>query len=99
MQTHIITLPQTGYVRQPLLVGDSKTGAPGILPFSASTLWRRVRAGTFPAPLKLSERITAWKAEDVHRWLNEQGHLLVSQGKRVVATPTGRGFAVSEAKS
>lgn len=69
MQSQIITLPQTGYVRQPLLVGDTKTGKLGILPFSASTLWRRVRSGTFPAPVKLSERVTAWKAEDVHRWL------------------------------
>lgn len=73
MQNQVITLPQTGYVRQPLLVGDSKTGAPGILPFSASTLWRRVRAGTFPAPLKLSERVTAWKAEDIRQWLDAQG--------------------------
>lgn len=96
MQTHIITLPQTGYVRQPLLVGDSKTGAPGILPFSASTLWRRVRAGTFPSPLKLSERITAWKAEDVHRWLDEQSHLLGSPRKRVLSVATGQAFPTSE---
>jgi len=68
-----ITLPQTGYVRQPLLIGDSKSGTPGVLPFSASTLWRRVRAGTFPAPVKLSARITAWKAEDIRQWLDAQG--------------------------
>ncbi|MCQ4145642.1 AlpA family transcriptional regulator [Vogesella sp. AC12] len=73
MQTQVITLPQTGYVRQSLLVGDAKTGIPGILPFSASTLWRRVRAQTFPAPLKLSERVTAWKAEDIRQWLDAQG--------------------------
>lgn len=73
MHNQVITLPQTGYVRQPLLVGDSKNGAPGILPFSASTLWRRVRAGTFPAPVKLSDRITAWKAEDIRKWLDTQG--------------------------
>lgn len=73
MQTQIITLPQTGYVRLPLLVGEAKTGKPGVLPFSASTLWRRVRLGTFPAPVKLSERVTAWKAEDIRQWLDEQG--------------------------
>lgn len=72
MAQHIITLPQTGYVRQPLLVGNDKNGTPGILPFSASTLWRRVRAGTFPAPVKLSARITAWKAEDIQQWINAQ---------------------------
>lgn len=73
MKTQIITLPQTGYVRLPLLVGDARTGMPGILPFSPSTLWRRVRAGTFPAPVKLSKRVTAWRAEDVRQWLDEQG--------------------------
>lgn len=73
MQTQVITLPQTGYVRQHLLVGDAKTGTPGILPFSASTLWRRVRSGSFPAPVKLSERVTAWKAEDIRQWLDAQG--------------------------
>lgn len=72
MQTQVITLPQTGYIRQSILVGDNKTGMPGVLPFSASTLWRRVRAGTFPAPIKLSERVTAWKAEAIRQWLDEQ---------------------------
>lgn len=42
MQNQTITLPQTGFVRQSTLVGDRRTGTPGILPFSASTLWRRV---------------------------------------------------------
>lgn len=58
-------LPVTGYVR----ISDLRP----ILPFSDSTIWRRVRAGTFPAPVKLSERVTAWKAEDVRQWLQEQG--------------------------
>ena len=58
-------LPATGFVRLPILRP--------IVPFSDSTLWRRVRAGTFPAPVKLSERVTAWRAEDIRAWLNDQG--------------------------
>ncbi len=58
-------LPATGFVRLP--------GLRPIIPFSDSTLWRRVRAGTFPAPVKLSDRITAWKAEDIRKWLDAQG--------------------------
>ncbi|MCG9078201.1 helix-turn-helix transcriptional regulator [Laribacter hongkongensis] len=73
MQNQTITLPQTGFVRQSTLVGDRRTGTPGILPFSASTLWRRVRNGTFPAPLRLSERVTAWRAEDVRAWIESAG--------------------------
>lgn len=43
-----------------------------VVPFSAATLWRMVRAGTFPAPVKLSARVTAWKCGDVREWLSAQ---------------------------
>lgn len=55
-------LAATGYVRQSQLI-------PAIVPFSSATLWRKVRAGTFPAPVKLSERVTAWRVEDVRAWM------------------------------
>lgn len=58
-------LPVTGFVR----LSDLRP----IIPFSDSTLWRRVRLGTFPAPVKLSERVTCWRAEAVRQWLDEQG--------------------------
>ncbi|MBP9527142.1 AlpA family phage regulatory protein [Laribacter hongkongensis] len=73
MQHQTFDIPQTGYVRQIQLVGDYRTGARGVLPFSATTLWRRVRAGTFPAPIKLSRRITCWRAEDVRAWIESAG--------------------------
>ncbi|CAM3388853.1 helix-turn-helix transcriptional regulator [Paracidovorax anthurii] len=59
------TLPASGFIRQRLLLQ--------CIPFSKSTLWRRVKAGAFPAPLRLSEGITAWRAEEVHRWIAERG--------------------------
>ena len=55
-------LPETGFVRQAQLLD-------GMIPFSASTLWRKVRAKTFPAPVKLSAGVTAWKAEEVREWI------------------------------
>jgi predicted DNA-binding transcriptional regulator AlpA len=55
-------LPTTGYVRQAQLIPD-------ILPFSSATLWRMVKAGDFPKPVKLSERITAWPVEAVRAWM------------------------------
>lgn len=58
------TLPDTGFVRQKLLLR--------FVPFSKSTLWRRVKAGLFPAPVQLSIGITAWRAEDIRRWIAEQ---------------------------
>lgn len=42
------------------------------LPFARATLWRRVRSGTFPAPVKVSAKITAWKRSDVEAWVAAQ---------------------------
>lgn len=39
---------------------------------SRSTLWRRVNDGTFPRPLKLSERVTVWRSEDIEAWMKQQ---------------------------
>lgn len=55
------TLPETGFVRQSQLKG--------IIPFSAATLWRKVAKKTFPAPVKLSVGVTAWKVEEVRAWM------------------------------
>ncbi|UEC01751.1 helix-turn-helix transcriptional regulator [Burkholderia vietnamiensis] len=57
------SLPDTGFVRQKLLLR--------FVPFSKSTLWRRVGEGKFPSPVKLSAGITAWRVEDVRRWISE----------------------------
>ncbi len=43
----------------------------GLINVSKSTLWHWVKIGKFPQPIKLSERVTVWKAEDVERFLAE----------------------------
>jgi prophage regulatory protein len=58
-------MPATGYMRQSQLI-------PAIFPISSATLWRKVKAGTFPKPVKLGPRITAWRVEDIRK-LIEQG--------------------------
>jgi prophage regulatory protein len=55
-------LPGDAYIRQARLLGD-------VLPVSRSTLWRWVNAGTFPAPVKLSAGLIAWRVQDVRIWL------------------------------
>jgi predicted DNA-binding transcriptional regulator AlpA len=39
------------------------------VPFSPSTLWRKVRKGEFPAPIKVSAGVTAWRVGDIRAWL------------------------------
>ncbi|MBK7901188.1 MAG: AlpA family phage regulatory protein [Betaproteobacteria bacterium] len=65
MSTAILTLPETGFLRQPQVLA--------FVPISKSTLWRRIQARTFPDPVKLSERVTVWRAEDIRRWIGQQG--------------------------
>ncbi len=63
-------LPDSAFIREAQLVQSPKRPEiPAPLPFSAPTLWRKVKAGTFPAPVKLSDRVTAWRVSDVRKWL------------------------------
>jgi predicted DNA-binding transcriptional regulator AlpA len=42
------------------------------LGISKNTIWRLVREGKFPKPIKLSEKVTVWKACDVLAWLDSK---------------------------
>lgn len=53
------TLPSTGFLRLPQVLQ--------FIPVSKSTWWDGVKSGRFPKPIQLSERITAWRAEDIHK--------------------------------
>lgn len=56
-----VRLPATGFVRIDTILQ--------FIPIGRSTLWARVKAGTFPAAHKLGPKTTAWKAESVHQWI------------------------------
>jgi predicted DNA-binding transcriptional regulator AlpA len=40
----------------------------GRLPLSANSIWRLVREGNFPKPVKLSAGVTAWRLDDIVAW-------------------------------
>ena len=66
-------LPDSAFIREAQLVQSPKRpDTPAPLPFSAPTLWRKVKAGTFPRPIKLSERVTAFKVGEVRAWMTAQ---------------------------
>ncbi len=67
-------LPDSAFNRESQLVQCHKRpDRPVPLPFSAPTLWRKVKAGSFPRPIKLSVRVTAWRVGDIRAWLEAQG--------------------------
>jgi hypothetical protein len=66
-------LPDSAFIRESQLVQSPKRpDHPAPLPFSAPTLWRKVAAGTFPKPIKLSQRVTCWKVGEVRAWMTAQ---------------------------
>ncbi len=58
--THEPTLPQTGFVRLKQILAPR-----GPIPVSKSTWWAGVKDGRFPKPMKLGDRITVWRVEEI----------------------------------
>lgn len=50
-------VPETGFLRLPQVLS--------IIPVGKTSWWKGVKTGRFPKPVKLSERCTAWRAEDI----------------------------------
>lgn len=51
-------LLQTGFLRLPEVLK--------LYPVSKSTWWTGVKSGRYPQSVKLGERCTAWRLEDIH---------------------------------
>ncbi len=54
-----------GYLRLPQVLR--------LFPVSKSTWWQGVKDGKFPKPVKLTERTTAWRVEDIYKFLESVG--------------------------
>lgn len=54
-------LPSEGFARLPQVIHA--------LGVSRATLWRGVRNGIFPKPIKLTERTTVWRVEDIRAFI------------------------------
>lgn len=57
MQIQKSLLPEVGFIRIKEVLK--------IFPIGRSTWWDGVKDGRFPKPVKLGERTTAWKVEDI----------------------------------
>lgn len=61
-------LPSTGFLRLPAIIAPH-----GPIPVSKSTWWAGVKTGRFPKPVKLSQRVTAWRVEDIRAFIENGG--------------------------
>jgi predicted DNA-binding transcriptional regulator AlpA len=69
------TLPKTGFLRIPHILGDPKADppVPPLIPVKRSTWWMGVRSGRFPSPVRLGPRVTAWRVEDIRSLIDRLG--------------------------
>lgn len=68
---NFVELPDSALLRQSQLVRRPKHRThPVLLPSSLATLWRKVADGSFPKPMKLGLRTTAWHVEVVRAWMD-----------------------------
>ena len=58
-------IPETGYLRLPQVLA--------VFPVSRSTWWAGVKSGRYPQPVKLGERCTAWRAEEIRALIEQAG--------------------------
>jgi len=61
-------------VRMAQLTGQPRAvpPVPGIIPLEVSTIWRMVKAGEFPQPIRLGKNSVAWDMNEVSAWLDER---------------------------
>ncbi|MBF9645423.1 AlpA family phage regulatory protein [Streptococcus pseudopneumoniae] len=46
----------------------NKPARQGRYPVAPATIWRWVKLGKFPAPVRLGPQTSAWKVEDLDAW-------------------------------
>ncbi len=62
MDNHI--LPETGFVRLPQVLK--------VFPVSKSTWWAGVKSGLYPKPVKLGQKMTAWRVQDIRALISSK---------------------------
>jgi len=59
-------IPETGFVRLHQVLN--------VIPLGKTCWWEGVKDGRFPKPIKLSERCTAWRVEDIRDLITRLSH-------------------------
>ena len=69
------TLPETGFLRIWQIIGNPKSEPPipPILPIGRTTFLNGVKSGKYPKPVKLGQRTTAWRVEDIRDLIAQLG--------------------------
>ena len=66
-------LPEIGFLRIWQIVGNPKTNTPALIPIGRTSFLNGVKSGKYPKPVKLGERTTAWRLEDIKALIATMG--------------------------
>lgn len=71
----MVQIPETGFLRLPQIIGNPKAEPPipAIVPVCKSRWYAGIKAGRFPAPIKLGPRTSAWRVEDIRKLCESMG--------------------------
>ena len=67
------SIPETGFLRIDDIIGNRKKNIRGIIPVCRSTWYDGIKAGKYPAPVKIGKRASAWRAEDIRTLVEKLG--------------------------
>jgi prophage regulatory protein len=59
------SIPETGFIRLPQVLQ--------LIPISKSSWWAGIKSGRYPASVKLGERTTCWRVEDIRALIQSVG--------------------------
>jgi len=69
--TRLRSVVQT-LLRLPQIIGNKKRGILPLIPVSRSTWFDGVKDGRFPKPVKLSARVSAWRADEINALIEKK---------------------------
>jgi predicted DNA-binding transcriptional regulator AlpA len=74
----ILQIPEAGFLRLWQIIGNPKAvpPTPALLPIGRTSFLNGVKSGKYPKPVKLGERTTAWRVEDILALINQLGGVL-----------------------
>ena len=64
-----VIFPEDGFVRVNQILGDPKKGIAPFLPISRAHWFQGIKEGTYPKGIKLSQRVTVWRAQEIRTLL------------------------------
>lgn len=68
-------IPETGFLRVWQIIGDTKATPPipALIPVCRTSWLNGVKSGKYPKPIKLGERTTAWRVQDIRNLIDSMG--------------------------